>query len=204
MEGRFSPGQSMTVRGLAEEFGVSISPVRAALSALLVERAIVQFENGRIIVPVLSREAFTDLMMTRQLVEGEATTLAARHINADHMDALAQYAVRLDEAATAGNIRQYLELNRRFKSSVYALCHSPSLIFLIDSLWVQVGPFLRFHDRLLKDIARINFHHNVISAFRAGDGAAAAAAIRRDIEAGMERIIAMEEVSGVVFQDAAA
>jgi DNA-binding GntR family transcriptional regulator len=198
MEGRLSPGQSLTVRGLAEQFGVSISPVRDALSALVTERALLQLDNGRIIVPLLSRASFVDVMLSRELLEGAATLRAAERISRDDLDALAKYAVKLDEAGEAGDITRYLELNRLFKSTIYAASGSPSLVFLLDALWAQVGPFLRFHEMKLRAIGRINFHHDVLAALRRGKGPLAQAAIQKDIRAGMQSLI---EIEGIFAPD---
>jgi DNA-binding GntR family transcriptional regulator len=193
MAGRLSPGRKLTVRGVAHALGTSNSPVRAALNRLFAERAIDLLPNGSMIVPRMSAERFVDLMNTRMVLEGRATELATPHISAQQLDKIARLGDALDASARADNITEYLDLNQKFKFAVYERCGSESLLSLIESMWLQVGPVLNHYAPTLRRILQIDHHHAVIEALRAGDAIAARAAIVLDIGEGRDHLQAALE-----------
>src|SRR5262245_13315456 len=52
IDGRFSPGQTFTIRALAQAFGTSPMPVRDALKRLVAERGLDLLRNRSVIVPM--------------------------------------------------------------------------------------------------------------------------------------------------------
>ena len=187
--GKFTPGQKLTSRKLAAALGTSDMPVRAAISRLTAERGLIQLANGTFIVPVLSRGQFREVMELRALLEGRATALACGRINAAAFRRLYKYSAELDAASEEADIVRYLEINQKLKFTIYAHCVSFVLRGLIELLWLQAGPVLRYHSRVLQDITKINFHREAIVGLERGDRAAAARAIARDIKAGMRTLL---------------
>ena len=53
MSGRFAPGQALSLRSVAEAVGSSTMPVRAALTRLRAERALVDGPNRALVVPLV-------------------------------------------------------------------------------------------------------------------------------------------------------
>lgn len=54
MSGRFAPGQALSLRSVAEAVGSSTMPVRAALTRLHAERALVDGPNRALVVPPMT------------------------------------------------------------------------------------------------------------------------------------------------------
>ncbi|WP_339437649.1 GntR family transcriptional regulator [Pseudomonas sp. EL_65y_Pfl1_R32] len=188
MAGQIRPGQKLTSRKIARELGTSDMPVRAALMKLQSLRALAQLPNGSMTLPVMTRQSFSDLMNTRQICEGAATEQATQHLSAAELKSIKKGAMALTQAARNRDIDDYLLRNYEFKFLIYRASHSESLIFLIETLWLQVGPFLRefgsHFDGDLGQILQIDFHEEAVDALERGDALAAAAAIRRDIAEG--------------------
>ncbi|MCB2527234.1 FCD domain-containing protein, partial [Listeria monocytogenes] len=69
-----------------------------------------------------------------------------------------------------------------FHLTLYRACGNPVLLRLIETLWLQVGPFF---NRLFTEAdlsLRLNdFHEDALDALRRGDGPAARAAIEQDL-----------------------
>jgi DNA-binding GntR family transcriptional regulator len=193
MSGKFAPGQKLTSRKLAAALGTSDMPVRAAISRLTAEGGLVQRSNGTFIVPRLTRRAFKELMELRALLEGRATSLACGRIDAEGLRRLHKYSDELDRAANADDIVKYLDVNQKLKFTIYSYCESPKLYSLIEILWLQAGPALRYHAKVLRGIKDINFHRQAIAALERRKRAAAGAAIARDIKAGMEALLAIAQ-----------
>jgi DNA-binding GntR family transcriptional regulator len=87
-------------------------------------------------------------------------------------------------------------VNQKLKFTIYNYCESPKLYSLIEILWLQAGPALRYHAKVLRGITDINFHREAIEALGKRKRAAAGAAIARDIRAGMEALLAVAQFAG--------
>src|SRR5262245_23351728 len=66
MVGRFLPGESITLRNLAAELGVSPMPVRAALRHLIAEGGFEMLPNRAVRVPHMTRERLLELLALRR------------------------------------------------------------------------------------------------------------------------------------------
>jgi DNA-binding GntR family transcriptional regulator len=193
MSGQFLPGQKLTSRKLAKELGTSDMPVRSAFMRLQALRALSPMPNGSVEVPVISAERFSQLTAVRALLEGPATELATKLINGNNLRTIRRHCTELTLTASKGDIGDYLRKNHDFKFSIYRHCGNEQMIFLIETVWMQVGPFLRnlamgFEDDL-SSILDIDYHEEVVAAIEAQDGGRARAAIVRDIDEGAAHIL---------------
>ena len=132
-------------------------------------------------------------MELRSLLEGRATSLACGRIDADGLRRLHKYSDELDRAAAADDIVKYLDVNQKLKFTIYNYCASPRLYSLIEIFWLQAGPALRYHAKVLRGITEINFHREAIAALEKRKRAAAGTAVARDIRAGMEALLAVAQ-----------
>jgi DNA-binding GntR family transcriptional regulator len=185
MAGYFDPGQKLTYRKVAEQFGVSPMPVRTAFQRLQALRALEGLPGGSVEVPLLTAEAFANLMEARIVIEGTATELAATRINGNHLRTVRLYCRERTDAAKAGDIGRYLRANFDFKFAIYRHCGNDHLLFLIETLWLQAGPFLR---KLVEgievsvpEVLDVDSHEKVVAALEAKDGPGAREAMARDI-----------------------
>lgn len=143
MAGAISPGSTLTIRDLAGSFGISPMPVREALRRLVAERALVMLPNRSVAVPVLSRAQFEETTLIRASLEGLAAEAATSRI-----DALGIAAMERANAKMAGSRKgldaAYLEHNRAFHFTLYQSSGMPTLVTLIESLWLRIGPLLTY------------------------------------------------------------
>ncbi|PBC02111.1 GntR family transcriptional regulator [Mesorhizobium sp. WSM3860] len=193
MSGQLQPGQKLTSRKLAKELGTSDMPVRSAFMRLQALRALSPMPNGSVEVPMISADRFQQLTDVRTVLEGTATELATGLINGNNLRAIRRHCAELTQAARSGDIDDYLRKNHDFKFSIYRHCGNEQMIFLIETVWMQVGPFLRnlrigFEDDLA-GILGIDYHEEVVAAIEVQDGERARAAIVRDIDEGATHIL---------------
>lgn len=188
MSGQFHPGQKLTSRSLAKVLRISDMPVRVALGRLNAQRALSILPNGTAIVPDMSRDRFAELMELRAHLEGQATEIAAAHLTKQQLRTVQRLCNELTSAAKDGDIVRYLVKNKEFKFAIYNLAANETLLFLIEILWLQVGPFLtRYADQFkdgLSGILEIDYHDEAAAALQKGDGVAARKAIEKDIRDG--------------------
>lgn len=188
MSGQIASGRKLTSRKLAQELGTSDMPVRSALLRLQALRALDQLGNGSMVLPAMTRDRFADLMTTRLICEPAAARVAASGLDRAGLRQLRQSAFALTAAAEDQDIDAYLLHNHEFKFGIYAACGSPSLLFLIETLWLQVGPFLRqFSGQFgndLRGILELDYHDEIVKRIEDKDGEGAAELLQRDIAEG--------------------
>lgn len=183
--GHISPAHELSTRGLAGELGVSQTPVRDALSRLAAEGAVSIRSKRRVRVPEMTSERFDDLLRCRLLLEPEAATLALPHLNAAEVKQLRQVDAALDAAIAAGDAAGYMQANYDFHFTLYRAQPQKTLTQLIETLWLQFGPYMRVVYGRVSSAKLNDSHQAAIRAIEANDAAALREAIARDISDGM-------------------
>jgi DNA-binding GntR family transcriptional regulator len=193
--GRMAPGDKLSLRQAADVLGVSIMPVREAVSRLVADKALEVTPNRAIRVPLMTAAQFRDLTQARVAIEGHVAAIAARTRNNNDLQSIAEAeaAMRAESLATAPDLPRAVELNKTFHFAVYEAAHSPTLVEIIRSLWLKVGPVINLDlranpERLAKGDA-IRFHAEVLAAIKAGDEAGARAGISADISSAADVIL---------------
>jgi GntR family transcriptional regulator, colanic acid and biofilm gene transcriptional regulator len=77
LAGEWLPGTKLTLRGLAEELGTSVQPVREAVSRLSAERVLLVKPNSSLMLPPIDKEELDEIWALRLLLEREAARLCA-------------------------------------------------------------------------------------------------------------------------------
>lgn len=192
MDGHFVPGQTFTIRALAGVFGTSPMPVRDALKRLVAERALELRRNRSVVLPPMSRSRFQEILAVRLNLESMITLRAAARITPPAIQAMAEDHDVMCEAVRSGNAFQYLAANRRFHFRLYGCAESVVMFPVVESLWMQVGPFLnQVFQSVEHAVPRADHHHNaVLRALRRQDGPAAAKAVWDDLSDAADAILA--------------
>ena len=190
MSGQFRPGEVLTIRHLAAEYGISATPVREALQRLVAERALELQRNRSIGVPIPTLEKFVELRRIRCLLEGLASELATPHFRSTDIARLARIIEEIDVDIATHNPAGYLRRNEKFHFLIFERARSPQMLRIIQDLWTQVGPFFNslFEDRSY--LAEANDgHRKIIAAIRSGDPAAVRDAVVWDIGEAAESLM---------------
>ncbi len=183
MRGGFEPGQKLKIAELASALGTSAMPVREALNRLAAERAIESMPNRSVRVPSLSKDSLRDLMEARFAIEGLAVARAAENMDAETLRVLRKFIDAQSETDAEHVSEGSAEQNRAFHFAIYRRSGSAVLLPIIESLWLQFGPYLRVaSDRFDGREGRgTNFHIEIVDALARGDGIAARKALESDI-----------------------
>ena len=194
--GKFTPGSTLSTRGVAHELGVSQTPVREALSRLAAEGAVEIRSKRRIVVPPMTPERFDDLLRCRELLEPEAAIAALPHLTPAIRRRLVDFDSAMGAALSTGDVNRYMEGNFYFHFTIYRAQPRRTLTQLIETLWLQFGPFMRVvYGRY--GTANLQDQHEVaLHAIRDGDSDALGRAIRADIRDGMS-LIGASDFAGV-------
>lgn len=183
--GKIVPGVGLSTRGLALELGVSQMPVRDALSRLAAEGAVLIRSKRKIEVPPMTGDRFADLLACRLLLEPEAAAAAVPNIDGKALRQLRRIDAELDRAIEGGDVIAYMECNFAFHFGIYRANGRETLNRLIETLWLQFGPFMRTVYGYYGAANLVDQHRRALDAIEARDAAALRDAIASDIADGM-------------------
>jgi DNA-binding GntR family transcriptional regulator len=187
------PGETVSLRGLAEKFGVSLMPVREALWQLESERIIVIESNKRIRVNTLTAKEMEEALRLRLLLE---STAAERACDLRPEEAVPQVRGILEAMESAlDRPKIYMRRNTQFHFSIYAYSDSPLLLEMLNRLWARVFPYSYTYAIVNQDKSdAMRSHWEMFGAFAERDKKRLTDALRQDLEQAARRIIpALEE-----------
>ena len=179
--GDLKPGQTLSIRTLAEAYDHGSMPVREALRQLSSEGALVGEAKKAYRVPDLSANEAAKLFYVRAALEGASAEIAAKTVEPKDIKHLRQLSIKMDEAWEVNNAGSFLENNFLFHSYIYAMAKNSVLEKMAENLYIRTGPWLAkgIQDNLSKPNAWEASHDGIIDALALGDSAEA----RRLIEA---------------------
>ena len=187
IHGMFDAGQMMRIQDLAATLNTSTMPVREALGRLVSEQALEALPNRSVRVPLITRERLDDLARARCLIEGQITALALPNLARGDFTELRRLTNEGDTAfASDDPDKAHItsELNHDFHFYIYRAAGSAVLIPIVESLWLQSGPYVRaaaqIHDER-RDIPATHYHWQLIQALERGDQAGSVEALTSDI-----------------------
>jgi DNA-binding GntR family transcriptional regulator len=183
--GGIRPGAAITLRGLAEDLGVSPMPVRDAVRRLIAAGALVMQDNRRVLVPPMTREKFEQILFARRALEPELAMRALPHLAPAAIDAIESIDDVVGRAMLDGDVEGYMRGNYQFHFAIYDRARAPTLSALVESIWLQFGPFMRMaYGRIGTSILE-DHHEFAIAAMRRNHAGDLKAAIDADIGQGM-------------------
>ena len=192
--GRIEPGVPLTIRGLAEILDVSPMPVREALHRLACEGAVEVKNNRRVIVPRMTAEKFSELCDLRILLETHAAEGALPFIADTDIARLERIDARIDSAVEKHDVDEIALFNQDFHRALYSANPNQISVPLIESLWLQLGPFSRIAISKLEKVYLVDRHVEAIEALKQRNRLALRRAIEADIRDGIASIRAVEGI----------
>ncbi len=191
-EQRLRGGARLAVIPLAEDFGISPTPVREALARLQADGLVLLARNrGYSVAPGPDAASLMRWMDARVILEVNTLRLAAAELSDDVLMRLQNLNDRMARGRFTGEfdrVRTFAQLNTEFHGALVAAADNPFLL----RAWRQVAltaQFSRVHYRAgVRHQAAIAAEHQaVIDALRARDIDGAAEALRRHIADSLDR-----------------
>ncbi len=190
--GRMSPGQIHSVQALAEQLGVSRTPVREALLQLARQGLVEPVRNRGFLVVERSLQDVRDIFEIRLLLEPAAARAAARRANAEDVDRMQAHYHEMTAAARAGDADTMWKQDRAFHLAILEASGNSRLAQYIDALrdLIQRRGQLTTRSRQLQAIARE--HGPILDAMEKRDGAGAEQAMRHHTRQTRDALLAQE------------
>ncbi len=182
LNGGIEPGRTVTVVSLSEAFGVSAMPVREAIQRLVAEKALTVVAGRSVGIPHLTLERLDDLRRVRVEIEGSAVEWAAGRLSAQELRHLDTLIATMDRAKAERDRAGYVPANRDFHFTIYRAAGSDALLSIIESLWLQIGPFFNVLNETDNWLSANEEHRALRRALVTVDKIAARQALQADID----------------------
>jgi DNA-binding GntR family transcriptional regulator len=188
-EGRFLPGDRVSIRAIAQDEQMSVIPVRDAVRRLVAEGALCFIDSRTIEVPKLSLSNHRDILFARIQLEPETGRRAFANLSQNDLDALIGHDMAVNRAIQHDDLDAYMTANFEFHFHIYRKAEAPALFRLIEILWLQFGPSMRFiAGQYRSHETAVDFHKDITDALTRRDCDGFVAALRNDIAQGMDYI----------------
>lgn len=183
LSGRLAPGAHVTVRPLCEQFGLSATPVKAALTALAREGFLVLHPHRGFFVPEVDREDMQELYELREVLDG----IAARRVAA--LSSREALVTRLGELLTcqrtavlAQDLSGYGDLDVAFHQEILVAAGNGRLRHVAENMIGQLRLGRATSARVPgRPTAALAEHEEIIGAIAAGQEHQAERLARRHV-----------------------
>lgn len=181
-EGTYPAGQYIRLEQLADELGVSVTPVREALFGLRAEGLLRQVPRRGFVVSPITRRDITDVAEVQAHIGGVLASRAAELISDEQLRGLEAVQERLESAYRRSDHEAAVRLNHEFHRGVNLAARSPKLAQLMGQITKfaleSVYPTLHgWPAHSTRD------HRELLVALRARDGEAARVAMSDHLRA---------------------
>ena len=139
--GALTPGERLMEIQLAEELGVSRTPVREAIRKLELERFVVMLPRRGTYVANLSLKDINEVFEIRAALDGLAAGLAAERITEEELEQMERLLVEIADCIEQHNNQKIVEADEAFHDILYRASRNERLVGIICNLREQ---FTRF------------------------------------------------------------
>lgn len=168
LSGIYPPGERLTEERLADDFGVSRSPVREALRVTAEEGLVTLNPRRGAVVSTPDKNMTADLLLVRARLEPLATRLAAERATPADVEVLRDLLKQSQLATDEGRLDDVAELNTRLHMEVVRIADNEWLTTFSHRMYMHVQWIFRVSaDRRAPHSWRE--HIEIIDAIAAGD-----------------------------------
>lgn len=171
LSGRYKRDVTLKENALAEEFGVSRTPVREALRQLELEGLVSMIPNKGAKVVGFTPDDIRDLYEIRSILEGMCAEKAAVYATPEQIDLLEETVYLTGFHAEKGHAKQVFEMDNKFHETLYEACHSKMLANMLRTCHHYVQAVrkntLKSQERSVKSTEE---HAAIAAAIREHDG----------------------------------
>ena len=185
LHGQIPPGTTLTLRGIAKEYEVSMTPAREAVRRLASEGALSLSATGRVSTPLLSNERIEELATLRALLEPELASRALPRAHFALIERLEAINHGVSQMVTRHDASGYIRMNLEFHRTLYLRAQAPAILAMTETVWLQLGPTMCALYGKLNRTDPPTHHRLIVAALKAGDEPGLRLAVRGDVTKGL-------------------
>jgi len=188
-----TPGTWIDEQKLAEQYGISRTPLREALKVLASEGLVELKPRRGCYVTEISRQDLDDIFPLMAMLEGRCAAEAVAKAGAGDIEALKEIHERLEAAARDGRIDAFFEANQEFHRKIQELSGNRWLLSVIQDLR-KVLKLSRLHSLSLEGRLQqsLDEHRRIVAALSAGNAVEAEKLMHDHLLSGREALAKME------------
>ncbi len=141
INGHLPPNERLMEIQLAEEMGVSRTPVREAIRKLELEGLVIMIPRKGAYVAGLSLKDIADVFEVRAALEGLAAGLAAERITEEEMEQLERSLVKVSELTELDDLDELINVDTDFHDALYKASRNERLVQIVSNLREQIQRF---------------------------------------------------------------
>jgi len=190
LNGSLKPGEKLMESRIAEDLGVSRTPVREAIRKLEKEKYVKMIPRKGAYVEDLTMEDILEVLEIRIVLEGLASKLAARNISDEMKDRIQKNIESFDNASSELDRKELISLDEKFHHIIYQSSGNKKLNEIVRELQDQFQRFrLSYFNELSSYMKLANSHNKLYQAIIDGDEEAAEKYAKEHIEEIRDNII---------------
>jgi GntR family transcriptional regulator, rspAB operon transcriptional repressor len=179
---RLQPGEPLREAAIADQLGVSKTPVREALSRLEQEGLVETASFKGAVVSGYSQEDLREIYQLRELLEGAAARFAAESMHSATLHALESLVSEGRRLRDAGDTAELADLLGEFDRVVFDQVENRRIRGLIENLQAHLTRVGRLTEEIPGRVdASVDEHERIVAAIRARDADGAERAMREHI-----------------------
>ncbi len=188
------PGTWIDEQKLAEQYGISRTPLREALKVLASEGLVTLKPRRGCYVTEIDAGDLDDIFPLMALLEGRCAAEATRRATRADLEGLVAIHETLEESAREGRIDAFFEANQLFHRRIQELSGNRWMLSVIQDLR-KVLKLSRLHSLSLEGRLQqsLEEHRNILAAIRGGQPAAAETAMHDHLLSGREALSKMHD-----------
>lgn len=181
--GKLKPGQRLVERTLAEQLGVSRTPIREALRMLELEGLISYLPKLGAVVAQVSDAEVLEIYRIRAVLEGLAARMAAERITPEIVNKLMKKLIDIEGAARQRDLARLEREHRQFNDIIYRAAGSVRLYDMITTLVDHIHRYTKVGYSLPGRIEEATREHRRLAeAIKGKNGALAEQMAREHID----------------------
>lgn len=181
--GILEPGERLMEVQLADELGISRTPVREAIRKLEQEGYVIMMPRRGTYVSDVSVSDVKEIFEIRSALESLATGLAARRIEPEELETLQNLLIEIEGYIKKNDIDKIVETDIKFHGLLYQVSRNERLVAIISNLKEQLARFrtlsMSYPGRLQETLEE---HSDMVEAIANGDVSAARDAAEHHME----------------------
>ena len=141
IDGTLKPGERLMEVQLAEDMGVSRTPVREAIRKLELEGLVLMIPRKGAYVSGISSKDIADVFEVRAALESLAAGLAAERITEQELEDLNRFMVEVTINAEIGDLEKVIKSDTDFHDQIYRASRNSRLVQIINNLRDRIQRF---------------------------------------------------------------
>ena len=183
LRGELKPGERLMEIQLANQLGVSRTPIREAIRKLELEGLVLMIPRKGAEVAQITEKNLRDVLEVREALEMLAVQLACEKMSTDKIEELREAAKEFEQTISVNDITKIAEADVKFHDIVYEATDNQRLIQLLNNLREQMYRYrVEYLKRKTVRPIILAEHEELIKTIEARDKEAASMNICKHIE----------------------